>query len=1049
MPNVHADAVSMFLVGDARIVTPNGTIEPSSKIVFATALYLGLEAGRVIGRRELEERLWPSADPRLLPHRLRQTLFKLRRLGFPAHTSGRNGVFVPTEMVTAEYNSATGSSVSEDGQHQIDVLPGFDPSFSSSYCRWLDTKKSQIGEILVRQFLEQISLARKSGRWPIVETKARNLLHYAPENEEATLALSESLALRGEKLRAVRLLDRYLEEVGSSRTELSLPAKLLRRRIVEQAPPIERAATVDSPLVGREPFSAGLTELLETSRQGRAAVVLISGAAGMGKSRLVTDFLSFATLQGITCHKVTCRSTDSNRPLAVLLELIPLLRGTRGAIGSLPTTLEFFDALITHRPSEHSIGISGRPNDFGSSGLDAALLDIIDAVSDEGVIAITIEDCQWIDTQSAIALTRVFEKLTNEKVLVILTTRGLPTSTLPALQPRPVLMNLPPLDQFASQELLRSIVASRGQALNGEYLHWCVNVAEGNPYFLHELANNWIDTQQEHAAPPSLTSVLNERLSLLTDKAIQVLQTCAVLENHATMDNLEALLGMPAHQLLQSIDDLATAGMLTASSRDSQSIVGRIASRHDLLSDVALERLSSQARQYLHRRAAKLLEETIEESGDASTLWSCAKHWQLAGDNAQALRVTTSCARHLLDVGLFADAVDAFSRAQRYCGNDADLLQNLEGQAVASYRSSDWQRANEIIQSARALKAKLSPSDDPHDDLELMQLRADWQRMNWNNILSRSLQCLNTDKASDRHRIEGGVMALMMLSLSNDRAEAAAVSAKIESLKHVASNTDVLLQARMIFHTNWGSFSVATKAASELLDQHRDIGEAGTLFRSLCNASVTFRGAGLVAEAKSSLLEAVDLAEQHNLQLSKVRALPMLANLALEMGQVDEARRRLHELGQCSIGADDVLANAEISAISARIALLDRDWPVAQRCVEEDLAYMRNDQGAHRRAYAFALRVAVELGMYQRAQLRSMRELEAAHLTSRSNLFQAFATYALYVGLLSVGKQAKAKRLLDEYLSQYRREPTEAPAHLLSGLLATLTSCRQRSAAKH
>lgn len=1049
MKKSQTQSVSLFLLGDARIVTPKSVITPSAELVFATGLYLMLEARETIARRTLEELLWPIAPGKVASHRLRQTLFKLRRSGFPLEPLGRTKVLFTGTSVAIDFEErgrTDGLKVKRDSSH-LTILPGFNPSFSSAYSQWLDGIKARFEAVLVSETLAHIAALRISGKWVEVEMATRDLLRYAPENEEATLALAEALAMRGDKIQGVRVLDDYLKSIGKASSELRLSATVMRRRIVEQTSLRDPDIRVETPLIGREPFLARLSALLNTSRHRRPRVALIYGDPGIGKSRLITDFFAFASLQGVTCHKVTCRSTDAARPLAVLLELIPLLRSMRGAIGSSPDTLEFFDTLTTHRPNKSDARESRRHAELSNAGIDAAMLDIIDAVTEESSVVVAIEDCQWIDSASAVVLVRLLERLTNQRLFVLLTSRGPLGTTLNELKPAPEEIELPALGRSSAEDLIQVIVQQRGAIVGSDYLTWCINVAEGNPFFLHELANHWLETGEEHAAPPSLKSVLRQRLSRLSPNSLQLLQTCAILENQSSLDNLEEVLGYPAHELLHSIHELSSAGMVSLDQSEPHgSTDGRLSSRHALLSDVALDRLTQPARAYLHRRAARVLERHIDENGDASTLWSCAKHWQLAGDNAQALRLATSCANHLLEAGLSNDAAEAFSKAQRYCITDADLLKNLEGQATSYYRSSNWPLATATIQDARSLKKKVHPTASQHDDLELMQLRADWQTMNWDDILSRSLRCLDALDSSARHRIEAGVMALMMLSFSGEKARATDIISRIdEAGLKLDNDADVLLQARMVFHTNWGSFDKAVTAASALIEHQRKRSDIGSLFRSLCNAAVTFRAAGLFDKAAAVLREALELADRHDLHLSKSRALPMLANMSLELGQVQDARKWLRELEECPIGPDDKLGQAEISAISARIALLEHRYDDAQTLVDRDLSYMRHDQVPHRRAYMAALRVAVELAVSNKASKESLVLLESAHVQSRANVFQAFATYALHVGLISVGKNERADEILDEYVNTYRREPWPAPQHLLAFLESLLAGPQVRS----
>ena len=96
---------------------------------------------------------------------------------------------------------------------------------------------------------------------------------------------------------------------------------------------------------------------------------------------------------------------------------------------------------------------------------------------------------------------------------------------------------------------------------------------------------------------------------------------------------------------------------------------------------------------------------------------------------------------------------------------------------------------------------------------------------------------------------------------------------------------------------------------------------------------------------------------------------------------------------------------------------------------------MRYDQVPQRRAYRAALYVAVELATNGFASLKALQDLEAEYLLTRQNLFQAFASYALYAGLISVGRFDAAESLLKEYLSHYRREPWAPPDHLLKMMM--------------
>ena len=1053
MSQVKATHLHLEVLGNPRILVGSIEINPSAELVFAAALFIVLERSSAVSRCRLQSLLWPDASDSVASHRLRQTLFKLRSLGFPIEADGKSRVGLSRVNVTADYECFISSKSSSPTAIERPPFADYEPRFSWQHSDWLDEKKKSIGASLTRYLLGLIAKHRLEGDWPSVDRQARSLLAISPHNEEGTLALAESLAMRGDKIESVRILDSYIAEIGNASSDLKISASVMRRRIADRMNPRDHEVLKETPLLGREYFMEQLVQSLRDASHSRPQVTAIWGEAGIGKSRLLTEFLAFASLQGASCQRITCRSTDANRPLAVLLELLPLLRGMRGAIGSAPETLEFFAALTTHRPRPRSSSTKRQPVDLFGAGLHAAFADIIGAVTDDNLLVICLEDCQWLDVASAAVLASLTQRLQNQRLFLVFTSRNDYEGHLASHPFDARCVQLPPLDDPVSEELMHSVVRQHGREIGSNYLRWCTTAAEGNPFFLREFANHWLEAEEEHHSPPSVTAVLKQRLSRVSASALQLLQTCAILENHASLDNVESVLGYPAHELLRCINELAGAGMLASAPADVTALGGpRISSRHDLLSDVALMLLSAPARVFLHRRAAKVLEGIIQENGDASTLWSCAKHWQLAGDGSQALRLATSCANHLLEAGLPNDAADAFGRAQQYVLTDEDLLMILEGRANALYRGSDWQNFTQAIGATRTLRRKLRPDSSEHDELELMQLRADWQTLNWNDILARSLNCLNAETASATHRVEAGVMALMMLSFNSDRMRA---SETFEMIADLSSNSEVrrgsLLQAQMVYHTHWGSFDEAVTSAFELVAHDKESGDVGREFRSLCNAGVTLRAAGRFDDAVSRLKEALSLAQRHHLDLSRARAIPMLANLALELGRNDEAKYWLQELVGSSIAPDDRLGHAEVSAISARIALLEGRFHDAKIWVERDLDHMRFDQVPQRRAYRAALHVAVELATNGVASVEALSELETEHLLTRQNIFQGFASFALYGGLISVGRVDTAEALLDEYLNHHRREPWPPSNHLLEMILGWIGDSKQekRIAAFH
>jgi hypothetical protein len=203
----------------------------------------------------------------------------------------------------------------------------------------------------------------------------------------------------------------------------------------------------------------------------------------------------------------------------------------------------------------------------------------------------------------------------------------------------------------------------------------------------------------------------------------------------------------------------------------------------------------------------------------------------------------------------------------------------------------------------------------------------------------------------------------------------------------------------------------------------------------LTNASVTLRVAGRFDEAHEYLHQAIALADRHRIFLSKTQALCMLGYMAIEQGRIEDARSWVGALESSMHDEDDGSTKLDVATINARIALVDGRYDEAVALVENDLHQMRFAPVPNRREYWYALRVATELATGGEAKAESLARLEDEHALLRKTMFQAFQTYTLYAGLVSVGQTRKAKCLLDEYLTKDRREPWPASEHILDALM--------------
>jgi DNA-binding SARP family transcriptional activator/tetratricopeptide (TPR) repeat protein len=1022
--------IRLFCIGDARIETSSTSIDPSASVVFATALYLVLENAKPISRQSLAELLWPNSSKEARTHRLRQTLLRLRRAGLNVESKGKSLIRLANSSIVFEDAQPPALAHFEQG-HRSSIQPfsNFDPRLSDEYAEWLDRKRAQMISRIAPSILKQIGEQRAAGQWSVVENLAESLLQIAPLNEEATLALAEALVMRGSKHQAAAILEGYLKETGSGPLELKVQATLMRRRIADAASTTSIVA--ESPLVGRATTMTKLVELLKKTKLGAGSAFLLKGEAGIGKTRLIAELSRFASLQGFATIRINCRTSFQHRPLSAFVELVPLLRALPGAIGCSPENLQFLDRLTRHQPNRQATSNETEDPAWIFGSIQRALIDLVDAVAEESPLLIQLEDVHWLDSESTDLLREMIDRLP-QHVLFGLTARTVDGDWITGDPLR--VYQLDPIEKEHAIALVLNIVRQQDKEMPPVFLQWCTKVAEGNPYFLTELATHWVETGAEHDVPASLSTVLKNRLARLDRESLQLLQTCALLENNSTLARIEAVLEYDAFQLLQSIDALGSSGMIVVDQHDLPN-GERIVSKHELLSTAALALLSPPAKRFLHRRIGQVLEHEIDERFSAATLWDCAKHWQLAGDNQRAFDLGRSCADYLLKVGLPVQAADAYGKSIEFCTTDAQRLDTLRLQTTAYYRMSAWRNVIETSASIRQLQQIVDPSASGHDDIELMELRAQWQTFDWYGVYQRALRCLAATNATSSHRAEAGVTALMLADYQCDREASQSIFGLIEELIAAGGVSELIaLQARMVFHSDYGDIGQAVAVARKLVQEVSSRSDIGELFRAKCNAGSVCRVAGLFDEGQKLFMQALEIATTHGLSLAEQRAILPFAHMALEIGKVEDARRLYARLLEIPIGSCDQFTYVQQQALGVRLAIYDGKPNEAAQLLPFSLDEISTEPVYNKRTYNLALFVAVELSGKGCASREAILKLEESFAKSKTSPHQAFSAFVLCSALWRSGQRKKARKLLRDYETKYRREPWAVPRHLLEGI---------------
>ena len=1001
-------------LGEARIEIGHTRIGPSSSVMFALLLLLSSQEGRPVSRTRLRELLWPDTSDEKAQHSLRQLIFRVRRLGVRLDTSAGH-VRLDKSLVEADFTSIRRSLSDSRSDRAVDglgpYLAGYNPRFSQAFADWLEEQRAVVHAEVRRVLVTAIATQRARGNWSVVEHLARRLLVIDPLNEEATLSLAEATALSGSKVQAVTLLDRYVADVQElTERTLHLPTSVLRKRIAELIPDPPCAGQSEIAFVGRGDSFAFLNRCIKA--RGRSGVVgcFVWGPAGIGKTRLLNEFRRVVALEGIRVERFTCHQHDRRRPMSVFAGLVPRLLALPGALGCDPATLDFLNRLVRHDSDVVAPIRSGSDPDLLASSVSKAVLDLLDAVSSEIPLILIVEDVHWADAQSETLLGEVVSRLASRALSVICSSRvpaGGAYSGFVAHELRPL--------EASEMRRLVELLAHTESSSETSPVDRCVQIAEGNPLYATSLIEFWRASGNTNAIPPSIFSLLSDRLAALDADSLLTLQAVAVLGRNATPTSLGDMLQLPNYRLVRSLAHLEAGRFIIGDGN-------RLSCAHELIASAATTRLSELARRHLHRLSAEAITSDHPTAPDAGILWDCANHWKQAGEPERAFRFAIDCGRYLLEIGLAREACELLLSVRRDSERATTTTAFLDTLALACHRAARWPDLVAVM-NEKLTRSGSTAFESIEDELMYLEGCLRSEAGDLAHIADRALHCTRGASASAQ-RIRAATLCLVVYSECCQQIEAVSVYEAIADAA-AAPGADPLLVAEVevLYHTSFGDINTGAESARRLVSAARQHSSPRILAKSLRFAANAFRMAGHLDEAESSLLEALAVARRHHLTTAISQATNKLAVFNVATNRFDVALRWAEK------------AAALVDGTVPRIHALERTVTLVQAHLGlgdiERASHVYDSQNDYSvppellRAVTELTSLRIRMTLARSPELVTPTEVERfyiLYLRMRDKGAQDFAVDTLLRSLDSLGEVDRANVVCNEYVKYYRRD---------------------------
>ena len=1010
------------ILGQAEIHTRGIRLTPESELQFGLALYFCAQAGREVPRDEIVHLFWPTHSIEAGRHCLRQALYRLRVLGVAVRTTAKCSV-LDSHLIEADHAPVVADGAPAAAYlrlEDVDILPGYAPRFSRAFSHWVEDFRGEVSSRMRRGLVRAISEMRARGRYADVERLCRFCLRLDPLNEEATLALAESVALAGGKAEAVGLIDRYEGEIGRYRTDLRLSASLLRERISDRLIRRNQAA-IELPMVGREEDVERVLSAFQRLRGNRAVSYVITGVPGVGKTRLASECCRMAELQGARLLTIGTQPSSRTQALFAVSELVDGLLQMPGAIGCAPAALECLRAMsspVSMRESALSLDVNGEAR---FAMVRWSILDVLDAILSEGPLVIHLDDAHQMDEQSLAILQDALRTHANRPLLLLFTMRqpepgdGDRFARLIDLSTRHELL---PLNDVKCERLVSRFCAVHEESLDDATRERIIHLSGGNPFFLVELLKHRSDLVTDEL-PITVQALLEDRLARLSPTALTVLRAAAVLGLSSTVERLHRMVERKVSDVLAALTELHAAGMLSTTD-------GGALCRHDTIREAVLDRTPTAVRVLLHRRAARMIGREALREGGVSQLWESLHHWQKAGAAQNGVQLSFALAKRLLAVGLANDAMSVLREAERNSAHASDRARALTGQAKAARMLQDWGLLRQVIDAWQAIRGNAGLPFASHSSMELLGFEAQFStERTFCSLPSDVVDCVRSHSASLQHRLAAATLALIHADNQCDVTIARLVYDEVSRLKPLNLRQQIeSLTISAIFHASFGDAAKLPNILFELVDLTRRIQQPAIRASLLRRASWGICRFAPRALARDVLREAISIFERLSLPAQLTHCLEHLSLIDLQDGDYNSVERTLSRIQELWAKSPTFYSQALEYQIRVRLAFETQSRrPLDGYSVPfEALAPFRLFARGRLSIAALELGDKLLRGSLPDIQV-FLANVEAIQPSLDSRCDQDFVIAVMGTALVMLGEPAKAATLLSDYLNRSRREP--------------------------
>ena len=681
-------------------------------------------------------------------------------------------------------------------------------------------------------------------------------------------------------------------------------------------------------LVGREEELDLLLRRWSKAKADEGQVVLLSGEAGIGKSRLTAALLERLASEPNTRLRYFCSPQHTDSALYPIISQMERAAGfahddnAQAKLDKLDTVLA--QSFTSRQDAALFADMLSQPNDGRYPKLELgpqlrrqktleALTAQLEALSSSNPVLMMFEDAHWIDPTSLEAVGRAVDRIRTLRVLLIVTHR--PEFEPPWIgQPHVTALTLNRLEEREIAAMIDRLTGNK--LLPANIRQDIIERTDGIPLFAEEITKAALEAESEDAAertiaavpspslavPASLHASLMARLDRL-GPAKEVAQIGAAIGREFSHGLISAVTRKPEAELGSALNRLVQAGLVF---RQWVPPHATYLFKHALVQDAAYGTLLREPRRALHARVAETLESQFLEIAEnqpellarhcteAGLIEKAASLWGKAGQRSLERSALVEAAAQLtraLDQIAALPATPALRREQiKLQFALITPLNHVKGYAAPETKSV-VERARLLIEQAEAL------GEPPEDPLLLFSAlygvwTANYVASNGDAVRELAAQFLALAERQGAtaplliaHRIMG-ISSATTGDIAKGRGHFDRAMALYDPAEHrpLATRFGVDSRVSVLSYRSWalwflGYPEAALADSDQAISDAREIGQAATLMYALGHAPFTYFECGSYAKATAVVDELAALADEKG-------ALFWKAEVTLNQGRV-------------------------------------------------------------------------------------------------------------------------------------------------------------------